>query len=57
VGYQYNNLGMLTGFGTSSSYYLDATDYYATGQDEGTTVAPTATSWSRNTPTTRPPAG
>jgi hypothetical protein len=25
-----------SGFGTSSSYYLDATDYDATGQDEGT---------------------
>jgi len=29
---------MLTGFGTSSSYYLGATDYDATGQDEGTPV-------------------
>jgi hypothetical protein len=38
VGYQHNNLGMLTGFGTSRSYYLDATDYDATGQDEGTPV-------------------
>ena len=36
MGYQYNKPGMLTGFGTSSSYYLDATDYDATGQDEGT---------------------
>jgi hypothetical protein len=29
---------MLTGFGISSSYYMDATDYDATGQDEGTPV-------------------
>jgi hypothetical protein len=31
VGHQHNKLGMLTGFGTSSSYYRDATDYDATG--------------------------
>ena len=40
MGYQYNNLGMLTGFCTSSSYYLDATDYDATGQDEGAVHSP-----------------
>jgi RHS repeat-associated protein len=37
VGYQYNALGMLTGFGTTSTYYLDSTSYDATGQDESST--------------------
>jgi RHS repeat-associated protein len=37
VGYQYNTLGLLTGFGTTSTYYLDATSYDATGQDESNT--------------------
>lgn len=40
VGFQYNNLGLLTGFGTSSTYYLDDTGYDATGQLESTTFGP-----------------